>query len=127
MPRLPRTPEQAHSLFAEYFNAGDLDGLLALYEPDAVIIPAPGGQPTRGRQALRNALAGFLALKPQLTLETVLAIQNGDIALLSCHWRVTGTAPDGEAVDMTHNSAEVVRRGPDGVWRYVIDHPYGAD
>ncbi len=127
MPRLPRTPEQAHDLFAEYFNAGDLDGLLALYEPDALLCADPEGGPARGRQAIRAALAGFLALKGRLTLETKLAAQNGDLALLRSEWRVTGTDADGKAVDMTHNSAEVVRRGPDGIWRYIIDHPYGAD
>ena len=31
MPAL--TPEQAHELFVQYFNAGDLEAILALYEP----------------------------------------------------------------------------------------------
>jgi ketosteroid isomerase-like protein len=29
------TPEQIHRLFEDSFNAGDLDGLMELYEPDA--------------------------------------------------------------------------------------------
>ncbi len=127
MPLLPRTPEQAHTLFVEYFNAGDLEGLLALYEPEAVTFAEPGGPPTRGRQALREAMEGFLSLKGHITLQTTLAIQTNDLALLRSQWHITGTGPDGSQVEMTHKSAEVLRRGPDGVWRYVIDHPYGAD
>jgi ketosteroid isomerase-like protein len=37
-----RTPEQIHRLFEEAFNAGDLDGLMELYEPDAALIAQPG-------------------------------------------------------------------------------------
>jgi ketosteroid isomerase-like protein len=36
------TPEQIHRLFEEAFNAGDLDGLMELYEPDAALIAQPG-------------------------------------------------------------------------------------
>ena len=94
MPRLPRTPEQAHDLFVEFFNAGDLEGLVALYETDAVLCADPEGQPARGRQAIREALAGFLALKGTITVETRLAVQSGNIALLRSHWSVAGTGPD---------------------------------
>jgi ketosteroid isomerase-like protein len=31
-----------------------------------------------------------------------------------------------DAVDVQGASAEVIRRQPDGTWRYVIDHPFGA-
>jgi ketosteroid isomerase-like protein len=34
-----RGPVEAHALFQKAFNAGDLQGLMALYEPDAVLIP----------------------------------------------------------------------------------------
>jgi len=40
------TPEQIHRLFEEAFNAGDLDGLMELYEPDAALIAQPGVSPT---------------------------------------------------------------------------------
>ena len=35
-------PENAHRLFAEAFNAGDLESLVALYAPDARLVPQPG-------------------------------------------------------------------------------------
>jgi ketosteroid isomerase-like protein len=65
------TPEQIHRLFQDRFNAGDLDGLMELYEPDAALIAQPGSLAHGGGQA-RAALQGFLALKGRITLDTKL-------------------------------------------------------
>jgi hypothetical protein len=51
------TPEQIHRLFEEAFNAGDLDGLMELYEPDAALIAQPGSVAHGSAQA-RAALQG---------------------------------------------------------------------
>ena len=122
-----RTPTDAHRLFERAFNAGDLEGLMALYESDAVVIPQPGAEPIKGTKAIRSALEQFLALKGKVELETKHVVQHGDIALLRSAWRLKGTGPDGKPVEMSHGSAEVVRRQPDGSGRYVIDHPFGSD
>jgi len=105
-----RGPVEAHVLFQKAFNAGDLQGLMALYEPDAVLIPQPGAEPIRGTQAIRSALEGFLALKGKVELQSKHVVQYGDIALLRSAWRIRGTGPDGKPVEMSHGSAEVVRR-----------------
>jgi ketosteroid isomerase-like protein len=91
------------------------------------LIPQPGAEPVRGTQAIRSALEGFLALKGKVELDTKHVVQHGDIALLRSAWRVKGTGPDGKPVEMSHGSAEVVRRQPDGSWRCIIDHPFGSD
>ena len=122
-----RAPVEAHTLFQKTFNAGDLEGLMALYEPDAIVIPLSGAEPVKGIRAIRSALEGFLALKGKLELQTKHVVQHGDIALLRGDWRLKGTGPDGKPVEMVHGSAEVVRRQPDGSWRYIIDHPFGSD
>ena len=122
-----REPAEAHALFQKAFNAGDLQGLVALYEPDAILIPQPGSEPVQGIQAIRATLEGFLALKGKIELETKHVVRHGDIALLRGAWRLKGTGPDGKPVEMAHASAEVVRRQPDRSWRYVIDHPFGSD
>jgi uncharacterized protein (TIGR02246 family) len=122
-----RAPVEAHALFQKAFNAGDLQGLMALYEPGAILIPLSGAEPLKGTQAIRSALEGFLALKGKIEMQTKHVVQHGDIALLRGAWRLKGTGPDGAPVEMTHGSAEVVRRQPDGSWRYIIDHPFGSD
>ncbi len=100
---------------------------MGLYESDAVLIPQPGAELVRGTQAIRAALEGFLALKGKVELQTKHVVRYGDIALLRAAWRLKGTGPDGKPVEMAHGSAEVVRRQPDGSWRYIIDHPFGSD
>ena len=46
----------------EAINRADLDGAVALYEKDAVLIAQPG-RVARGTSQLRDALAGFTAMK----------------------------------------------------------------
>jgi hypothetical protein len=41
-----RTPEDLGRLFAESPNAGNLDALAALYEPQAALAPSPGAKVT---------------------------------------------------------------------------------
>ena len=53
------TPEEVQRLFADAFGSHDLESVLALYEPDATLIPQPGEVVT-GTEAIREALIGFL-------------------------------------------------------------------
>jgi uncharacterized protein (TIGR02246 family) len=118
-------PEDLDRLFAQALNAGNIDALLALYEPNAVLAPQPG-QVVTGAQSIREALQGFIAMKPTLTiLEAKTVMQTGEIALNSSKWRLTGTGPDGRPTTMDGHSAEVARRQADGTWRMVIDSPWG--
>lgn len=51
----------------------------------------------------------------------------GGLALVAGAWSFRGTAPDGSAVTLTDHNADVLRRQPDGSWRFVIDNPWGTD
>jgi uncharacterized protein (TIGR02246 family) len=120
------TPEEMHQLFARHFNAGDLESLMALYTPDAALVPQPG-QVVTGQAAIREALQGFLSLGGRMVLDTTYVVQAGDTALCRGHWRLTGTGPDGKLLELGGKSSEVLRKQPDGSWRIAVDHPYGAD
>jgi ketosteroid isomerase-like protein len=89
-----RTPEELPPLFAQAFGAHDLEAALALYEPEAILIPQPG-QVVTGTGAIREALSGFLALKPKFESEFKKAFQVGEIALLFSDWTLSATDPDG--------------------------------
>lgn len=59
-------PENLHRLFAERANAGDIDGLLALYEDGAAFV-GPDGVHATGIAAIRGRLESLLALSPHIT------------------------------------------------------------
>lgn len=119
------TPETMHEHFMQAFNSGDLDGLMDLYEPGIVFVPQPG-QLAEGTDQVREALKGFLALNGPIDLRPISIMQSGDLALIVSHWSLDGTGPDGTPLSLASNTVEVVRRGDDGSWRYVIDNPWGA-
>lgn len=113
-------PEDCDRLFMEAFNTGDLEGLVSLYEADAAFVEQGGGV-VKGIAAIREIMRGFFAQKLYFTIEATVT-QNGDIALLNSPWTLSGTAPDGQAVSMSGNGTEVVRRQADGSWKYMIDN-----
>ena len=119
-------PEEMHALFARHFNAGDLEALVALYTPDAALVPQPG-QVVKGHAAIREALQAFLALRGKIDLQSTYTVEAGDTALTRGQWQLKGTGPDGQPVALAGKSCEVLRKQADGRWLLVVDHPYGAD
>ena len=104
-------PEDLNRMVLERLNAADVDGLVALYEPEAVLI-LPDGRRAEGAEAIRAAYTGLVADRPVFTPGRVLpAVRNGDLALTAVR------LPDGAV------TVEVARRQPDGTWRWVIDQP----
>ena len=110
--------------FAVRLNEGDVDGALALYEPDAAFVPEPG-RTVQGTPAIHDALERFVALEPTLSGEIQGVRMGGDVALVMNRWSLRGHGPDGP-VEMGGTSADVLRRQPDGSWRVLIDDPWGA-
>jgi ketosteroid isomerase-like protein len=102
-------PEDLEHLFVARVNAGDVEGLVALYEPDAVMAFPPGNVAI-GSEAIRQVFIEFVASGAQLTLgDQQPALRVGDLALGSTRLVDGGV------------TAEVARRRPDGTWRWVID------
>ncbi len=120
-----RSPEEVHQLWFSTMNAGDLDAVMELYEPDATVVPQPGEVVT-GTDAIREVMQGFLALQPRFELRPRQVLVTGDVALLMSDWTMQATGPDGSPVQMTATTSDVVRRQTDGSWRVAIDNPYGT-
>jgi len=106
-------PEDLDELFLARANAGDVDGVVDLYEPHAVLA-FPPGRLAVGKQAIREVYAELLAGRPKFTGQIRPAIRHGDIAM-------TATTRAGNA------TVEVARRQPDGTWLWMIDQPSVLD
>jgi ketosteroid isomerase-like protein len=104
-------PEDLGKYFLERANAGDVEGLVALYEPGAVLA-FPRGRLAAGHEEIRQVYTELLADKPTFaSAGQQPVIRNGDLALTSTRLPGGGT------------TVEVARRQPDGTWRWVIDQP----
>lgn len=104
-------PEDLSRFVVERLNAGDVEGLVELYEPDAVLA-LPDGRVAEGAEEIRRAYSRLVADKPTFTPGRRLpTLRNGDLAITSTR------LPDGGA------TVEVARRQDDGTWRWVIDQP----
>lgn len=110
MEHMFESPESLPLLFLDRANAGDLDGVLALYEPGAVVA-FPSGLRAVGRSQIRRAYAELFAVQPRFSPGVARpALIAGDVALTA-------------TVLPTGTAAEVARRQPDGTWRWVVDDP----
>ncbi len=116
-------PGQMHEVFAKFFNSKDIDGLISLYESDAAFAPAPGESVT-GTKQIRASLEAFLAMDLAIEFgEKTIVLATDDLALTHGSWKLV--AKDGAAAGEAM-TAEVVRRGEDGTWRYALDNPWGT-
>jgi ketosteroid isomerase-like protein len=120
------TPEQVLAAIVSGINSGDLDSLMPLYESEAAFATQPGSL-APGAAGIREALAGFISMTGTLDLEVTRVLKAGDLALVIGVWSFHGTGPDGGPVHLAASNADVLRRQPDGTWRFVIDNPWGTD
>lgn len=119
------SPEETIERFAQLMGEGELEAALALYEEDAAFVPEPG-RLVHGRDAIRSALEPFLALSPTLTGTIEKVVLAADTALVINDWRLRGTDPEGNDVEIAARSTDVLRRCADGTWRILIDDPWGG-
>lgn len=105
---LARSPEELPRLFHARANAGDVEGLVMLYEPDAVL--AVGTPVATGHVEIRKFYADLLARKSSFPeTELLPVLRNGDLAM------TIARLPNGST------SVEIARLQSDGNWRWVID------
>lgn len=112
-----KSPEEICRLFREYMAAGDVDSLLGLYDPEAVILDQ-SGEVKEGPQGLKQQLSPLAAARASFDFEIKQIIQSGDIALMHTMWRVSSPR------QMSVYAIEVARRQSDGTWRWLIGDPF---
>ena len=107
-------------MFSDYFSAGDIDGLMGLYEKDAVF---PNHHGTfKGAAQIRPVLQGYINSGAAIAFNRQVAFETSDLALVQNGWTLTTSGGE----KFTGVSVEVARKQPDGTWKYAIDSPDGA-
>ena len=122
---LPTEPEGIVASLVERFKSGKASAMLALYEPDAVFI-ANDGRTITDHTEIAARLERDLKLGLPLKAKARHVFIADDIAQIVLDWSIEGTGPNGEQVHLGGSASDVVRRGADGFWRYLIDNNQGT-
>ena len=102
-------PQDLERLLVSRQNAGDVEAMAALYEPQAVL-DCGGGKLLQGQEAIRRYFGEVVATAHKYQMgEQRAALVSGDLALTSTR------SSDGTV------TAEVARRQSGGTWLWVID------
>lgn len=119
-------PREMNAKFAEAFNSGAVENLLALYEPDAILINQ-NGESLKGLSAIKDELQELLSFGGEMISENQYAFQNGNIALLRAKFVLKSINERGKSFEVIGHTSEIVRQQPNGNWLYIVDHPFGAN
>ncbi|MDO6429102.1 DUF4440 domain-containing protein [Flavitalea sp. BT771] len=119
---LPKRAEDAHATLAAAFNTGDIATVMSMYDSAGIIVPEPG-MTVSGTEKFQEAVKAILSIKGKMEIKTVYCLQTGDIAVGRSEWNIT----DGADVKISAKGIEVMRQQPDGTWKIVIDHAFGAE
>jgi ketosteroid isomerase-like protein len=122
---LPTEPEGMAASLLERFNSGKVSAMMTLYEPEAVLI-AKDGRTVTDHTEIAAELERDLSLGLPLKAKARHVFVADDIAQIVLDWSIDGTGPDGENVHLGGSASDVVPRGADGLWRYLIDNNQGT-
>ncbi|MBR8642502.1 DUF4440 domain-containing protein [Streptomyces tuirus] len=111
-------------VFAAAFNSGSPRALARVYDRRALFVPRPGTCVTG--QELTAANSAFQSSGVPISVRPRHTYVADDIALLIVDWTMDGPGPDGGHVHLEGTATDVARRGADGLWRYLIDNPFGT-
>lgn len=106
--------------FDTAFNSKNPSAIGALYADNAVVMPAPAGNPVVGAGAIQEFFAGLInagVIEHQLTLADAAA--EGDLAYQRGQWAAAMLNAQGEKQTFGGNVHLVYRKQADGKWKAV--------
>ena len=121
---LPGAPEGVIPSLIERFNSRDVEAMMALYAPGAVFV-AKGGRTITDRAEIAARFQRDMHLDLPLKANVRHVFVAGDTAQIVVDWCLDGKGSDGEDVHLG-SASDIVRRGADGRWRYIIDNSQGT-
>ena len=122
---LPTEPEGVIPSLVERFNSGKISAMMGLHAPESVFI-ANDGRTITDHAEIAAQFERDLRLGLPLVANVRHVFVADDIAQIVVDWSIDGTGPDGEQVHLGGTACDIVRRGVDGYWRYIIDNNQGT-
>jgi ketosteroid isomerase-like protein len=114
---------EADARYTAVMDAGDVEGIVALYAADATRYP-PNGDPTHGLDAMRRFAEGVASTPGFSLTATPLALEvaeSGEMGYTLSLLELTVTGAEGEASVQHLRDFHVWRRDASGAWRIVED------
>ncbi len=106
--------------FDAAFNSKNAEAIGQLYADNAVVMPAPAGEPVLGAAAIQSFFAGLITagvIEHQLTLDE--AVEDGNLAYQRGKWAGAMLNEQGEKQIFGGNVHLVYRKQADGSWKAV--------
>ena len=118
-----KSPEKITAAFLAAYNARNKAALMALYAEDAAYT-FNGVTIITGLGKIGAAFDRGLASSLNMTGSVLSCVTSCDTALVRMHWKMV--KPDG-GFHSEGVSCEILRKGADGLWRYIIDDATGGN
>ncbi len=119
-------PEDMITRVAQALGSNDLDSLMQLYEPSAVLV-RPDGTEAQGVDQIRAEYAGYIDKVVSMEAKVLWVHIAGEIATVRGKFSITFARKDGTTITRGGEPIEVLRRQEDDSWLYLIDHGSGAN
>lgn len=120
--QLPVQAQQVHKSLEKAYNTRDFDTVMKIYDVQGVIVAEPD-KPVSDREGFEKAVRAILAIEGQMEIKTVYCLEAGDVAVGRSEWSIS----DGGATKVAAKGIELLKRQPDGTWKVLIDHAFGAE
>jgi uncharacterized protein (TIGR02246 family) len=117
-------PEQVSELLEDAYRVRDVEAIADLYEDDAIFANPPAWTAI-GRREIVERVSEMLGTMS--SVETVYdppekSVVVGDYAFFHFTSRSQVRLADGGQQELRTRTTTIAHRGPDGLWRFVLDH-----
>jgi len=113
------SPEELVTRFEDAFIIRDPGGLAELFDEHAVLSPRGPDIDVRGSEEIARFAAAHWEADRNYLAQVRRVVQAGDTAAVVVDWSLVGPASS-YGTDERGRGVDVLHRGSDGAWRYVI-------
>ncbi len=114
-----RTPEDLATQLEDAFIVRDPGGLAELFDEHAVLSPRDSDLEVRGSEQIASFATAHWEADLRYLAQIRRVVQAGDTAAVVVDWSLTRPGSS-DGAEERGRGVDVLRRGSDGAWRYVI-------